>query len=85
MAGVKTDTFVDYLKTWRLTRDAFAADFVAGVLMVIEAGTFPKVETWDELHIHLHTRNASVLAIEGVRRCWRNFERLRRLRSRTSS
>jgi hypothetical protein len=85
MAYVKTDTFIDYVKTRRPSRDTFIEDFVAEALMLIDAGKFPKVQTWDELHTHLQARNASAWAIEGARHCWRNFERLRLLHSKRSS
>jgi len=84
MADIKTDTFTDYIKTRRLSRDTLIEDFVAAALMLIDTGTFPKVQTWDELHIHLQTRKASAAVIEGARRCWRNFETLRRSRRRSS-
>jgi len=84
MADTKTDNFIDYIKSRRLSRDTFIEDFVAEALMLIDAGRFPKVQTWDELHIHLQVRKASVVVIEGARRCWRNFEKLRWLHSRRS-
>jgi hypothetical protein len=85
MSDIKTDTFIDYIKTRHLSRDTFIEDFVAEALMLIYDGTFPKVRTWDELHIYLQARNASAVVNEGASRCWRNFAKLRQLRSRTSS
>jgi len=85
MADTKTDNFIDYIKSRRLSRDTFIEDFVAEAVMLIDAGRFPKVQTWDELHIHLQTRKASAAVIEGARRCWRNFETLRHSRRSSRS
>ena len=85
MADIKSDTFADYIKTMHRSRDICIEDFMAEALMLIDAGTFPKVQTWDELHIHLQARNASAMIIEGARHCWRNFAKLRQLHSRRSS
>ena len=85
MAYVKTDTFVDYLKTRHLSRDAMVEDFVAEALKLIYVGKFPNVQTLDGLCIHLQTQRVSLLAIEGARRCWTNFEKLRQRRSRSGS
>jgi len=85
MADIKTDTFINYIKTRHLSRDTLIEDFVAAALMLIDTGTFPKVQTWDELHIHLQTRKASAAVIEGARRCWRNFETLRHSRRSSRS
>jgi hypothetical protein len=85
MAHAETDSFVDYIKTRRLSRDFFIEGFVAEASMLIDAGNFPKVQTWDELHFHLQARKASALVMEGARRCWHNFKLLRWLRSGRSS
>jgi hypothetical protein len=84
MADIRTDTFVDYVKTRHLSRDVMVEDFVAEAVKLIDTGTFPNVLTWNELYIYLQAQGVSLVAIEGARRCLRNFDKLRQRRSRSS-